>query len=78
MKTIQATTTNLMLLLETHPSSKKRLLDEILPAIEKVKDSIINDFDYETVMDFDYIGKCMYEVLRIDPPVPMTTLASMM
>ena len=29
-------------------------------------------------MDFDYIGKCMYEILRLDPPVPMTTLASMM
>ena len=65
------------MLLEMHPSSKKKLLDEIMPAIEKVKDNIIEAFDYETVMDFDYIGKCMYEVLRIDPPVPMTTLASM-
>jgi cytochrome P450 len=36
MKTIQSTTTNLMLLLEMNPSSKKRLLDEIMPAIEKV------------------------------------------
>lgn len=66
-----------MMLLEMNPDCKKKLLDEIMPAIEKVKDNILEGFEYETVMDFDYIGKVMYEILRIDPPVPVAALATM-
>lgn len=77
MKTIQSTTMNFMLLLEVNPDCKKKLLDEIMPAIEKVKDNIVDGFEYETVMDFDYIGKVMYEILRVDPPVPITAAATM-
>lgn len=52
MKTIQISTTNLIYFLTKHQNYKKRLLDEILPSVEKVHDNIVEGLDYETVIEF--------------------------
>lgn len=58
--------------MERYPDIKAKLLKEILPAVQKAKDNIVDTLDYDTVMDFDYLQKCFYEVLRIEPPVPVS------
>lgn len=55
MKTVQVTTTNLIYYLTKHPEFKKKLLAEILPPVEKVQHDILNLFDYDTVMEFEYL-----------------------
>lgn len=55
MKTIQVTTTNLIYYLTKYPEHKKRLLEEILPPVAKISDSIVEKFDYDTVMEFEYL-----------------------
>ena len=34
---------------------KEKLLKEILPAVELVKNNIVDGLEYETVMEFDYL-----------------------
>jgi cytochrome P450 len=55
MKTIQISTTNLIYYLTKHPEIKKKLLSEILPPLEKVTDNIVDDFTYDTVMEYEYL-----------------------
>jgi hypothetical protein len=35
-----------------HPEMKEKLLSEILPPVEEVKDNIVEGLSYDTVMDF--------------------------
>jgi cytochrome P450 len=55
MKTIQISTTNLIYYLTKYPEIKRKLLSEILPPLEKVADNIVEDFSYDTVMDYEYL-----------------------
>jgi cytochrome P450 len=55
MKTIQVTTTNMMYYLTKHPEHKAKLLTEILPPVEAAKNNIVEDFNYDTVMEFEYL-----------------------
>lgn len=55
--------------LTKHPEVKAKLMQEVLPKIEKVKDDIMGSFDYETVMDFDYMQQVFYETMRIESPL---------
>jgi hypothetical protein len=55
MKTIQVTTTNLICRMAMNPKIKEKLLTEILPAVEKHKNNILEGLDYETVMEFEYL-----------------------
>lgn len=55
MKTIQVSTTNLIYYLTKHPEIKQKLLKEILPPVELVKNNILEGLDYETVMEFEYL-----------------------
>lgn len=55
MKTIQVTTTNMIYYLTKNPEVKAKLMKEVLPPVEKVSDRIIEDLDYDTVMEFDYM-----------------------
>lgn len=72
MKTIQVSTTNLIFYLAKHPEYKAKLLAEILPAVESVRDNILEGLEYDTVMDFEYLHQCFYEVLRIEPPAALS------
>jgi cytochrome P450 len=51
---------------------KKKLLEEIIPVVEAAKENIVENLDYEAVMDLDYLHMCYYESLRINPPVFIT------
>ena len=51
-----------------HPEIKTKLLEEILPPVEKVKNNIVDGLEYDTVMDFEYLHQCFNESLRIEPP----------
>ena len=73
MKTVQSTTTNIICYMDKFPEIKKKLFDEILPPVEKVRDNILDGLKFETVTDFDYLQRCFYEVLRIEPVVPLPT-----
>jgi cytochrome P450 len=43
MKTIQASTTNLIYYLAKHPQVKADLLAEVIPAVEQAKDDIVQN-----------------------------------
>lgn len=73
MKTVQVSTANTICYLDANPDVKKKLLEEILPVVEAVKDDIVEKLDYETVMDFDYLHQVFYESLRIEPPAQVST-----
>lgn len=68
MKTIQVSTTNLIYYVTRDAEIRKKLFAEILPAVDKVKDNIMDGLDYETVNEFDYLQQCYHESLRIEPP----------
>lgn len=55
MKTMQISTTNLIYYLTKHPQYKEKLLKEILPPVELVKNNIVEELEYDTVMEFDYL-----------------------
>ena len=77
MKTIQISTTNLIYYLTKHQNIKEKLLKEILPPVEAVKDNLIEGFTLETVTDFEYLSNCYYESLRIEPPVANSSQLTM-
>ena len=70
MKTIQASTTNLICYTHMNKNILNDLLTEILPPVEKANENIVEQLDYETVMEYELLQRCFYEVLRIEPPVP--------
>ena len=72
MKTIQISTTNLIYFMEKHPEYKRKLLDEIIPAVKPVADRIVKGLDYDRVMEFEYLPRCFYESIRIQPPATRT------
>jgi len=72
MKTIQYSTMNMIYYLTKHPEFKEKLLKEILPPIEAVKDDIVKKLDYDTVQEFDYLQCCYNESLRIEAPAPIS------
>ena len=47
MRTIQISTTNTLYYLNMHPAYKQKLLDEVIPVVEKVKDNLLDGFTYE-------------------------------
>lgn len=55
MKTIQISTTNMIYQLTKNPEVKAKLMEEVLPAVEKVSDNIIEGLSYDTVMEFEYM-----------------------
>lgn len=55
MKTIQISTSNMIYYMEKHPEYKEKLLKEILPPVEKVKDNILQGLTYDTVQEFNYL-----------------------
>ena len=46
------------------------LRTEILPSVENAHEDIVEKLHYETVMEYELLQRCFYEVLRIEPPVP--------
>ena len=77
MKTIQISTTNLIYYLTKHQNIKEKLLKEILPPVEAVKDNLIEGFTMDTVQDFEYLNNCYNESLRIEPPVANSSQLTM-
>jgi cytochrome P450 len=71
MKTIQLTTVNLCYYVTKHKEVRDKLLAEVIPPLENCADNILDGFDYETAMDFEYLSQVFYETMRIEPPVAM-------
>ena len=63
--------------MDKFPELKKKLFDEILPPVEKVRDNILDGLEFETVTEFEYLQRCFYEVLRFEPAVPLPTSQNM-
>ena len=72
MKTVQCTLANFIMYMETNPSVKAKLLAEILPVMATVSDDIVEKFTYEMAFDFDYLQHCLFETLRIEPPIQLS------
>lgn len=72
MKTIQVSSSNTVYYLTKHDDIRKKVLAEILPPVEKVKDNIKDGLTYETVQDFDYFTMVYKECLRKEPPAANT------
>jgi len=78
MQTVQQSTCNSIIRMDMNPDIKKKVLDEILPAVEDAKENIVENLTYQTVMDFDYLHEFYYEVLRIEPPLELSVGAGVM
>ena len=74
MKTIQVSTTNLIYYAIKNKEIKQKLESEILPFVEKAHKNIIEELDYDTVMEFEYLHWCFNESLRIEPPLPLSLM----
>jgi cytochrome P450 len=73
MKTVQMSTANTLMFLAQNPDLKERLLNEIMPVMTEVKDNILEKLTYSKVQDFDFLIRCFFESLRIEPPVPVSS-----
>ena len=77
MKTTQSTTTNLICYMDMNRHVKEKLLEEILPPLNEVRDDILGELQYDTVADFEYLQKVIYETLRIEPALKIPTGSNM-
>ena len=55
MKTTQSTTTNLICFMDMNRHVKEKLLAEILPPLNAVRDDILGELKFDTVSDFEYL-----------------------
>lgn len=51
-----------------HDDIRAKLMTEIRPPVEAVKDRIVDCLDYDTVMDLEYLRQCWSESIRLEPP----------
>ena len=65
---MQISTTNLMYYLLKHDDIRAKLMAEIRPPVEAVKDRIVDGLEYDTVMELDYLRQCWSESIRLEPP----------
>lgn len=56
MKTVQLSTTNFIYYMTKYPHHKQRIRDEIGCHLEKAEKDPVNLLDYDTVLDFDFLG----------------------
>lgn len=68
--TTQVTTSNLIMYLcmDKNQHLKQKLNDEMMPVVEEAKENLVENLEYQTVMDLEYLGNCFYESLRIEAP----------
>lgn len=71
MKTIQISTTNMIYHMTKRPDLEKKLLAEILPPLEKVKNNLVEGFTLDIAQDFEFLQHCWYESMRMEPPANM-------
>lgn len=71
-KTSSSATANLIMYLSKAPECKAKLFKEFTPVMEAAQDDILNKLDFESVMDLDYLGYCLSESLRMEPPTFFT------
>lgn len=72
MKTIKISTLNVIYYMTRHPEYKAKLVEEVCPAVAKAGADIVENLDYDTVQDFEYLQHCYQESLRIEPPANLT------
>jgi len=72
MKTTQATTTNLIQYLIKNPDLKDRLMSEICPVLDQIKDDFRGKLTWDNIDGFELTRNCFYESLCIAPPAPMS------
>lgn len=72
-KTIQASTSNLIMYLCNNPEIAKKLQSEIDSTLEPIKDDPFTKLTLELADEsFEYLMYCYNESLRIETPVSMT------
>ena len=55
MKTIQISSTNLLYYLTKHQEYREKLMKEIRPPVDAVKNDVVKGLTYETVMELNYL-----------------------
>ena len=76
MKTIQISTTNFVQNILANPAIRDKLLSEIRPPLDACKGEIRDRFTYETAMEFEFLKRCYWETIRLEPPAPVTFFQS--
>lgn len=71
-ETCNVTTANFIYHMAQYPQYKKKVIDEIMPVLEKAKGDFINNLSPYVVDEFVYTKQCVYETLRICPSGPQT------
>ena len=57
--------------MDMNPQIREKLLEEIRPPLDEVKNDILGELKFETVSEFDYLQKVIYEILRIEPALKL-------
>lgn len=69
MHGVQVAMTNLIYYISKHPQVKEKLMAEIRPPLDAVKDNLSDGMTLEMIGDFDYLFMCINESLRIESPI---------
>ena len=72
-ETIKTSSTNTVCFLTQNPEIRKKFMSEITPVLERTKDDFIQNLTSEDVDSFEYVRRCWYETMRIQPPTSITT-----
>lgn len=73
MKTIQVSSSNLVMYYTSLPEVKLQLKAEIDSKLGPISDNLDEKFTMELADEFTYLLRCYWESLRNEPPAPLTT-----
>ena len=78
-------TQNLLMHLNRHPEHEKRILEELDSVVVQPyreehqgrEASICDMYTFDRIQDMDWFSYCFNEAMRMQPPVPVSSLARM-
>jgi cytochrome P450 len=73
-ETVKSTSTNTTCFLTMYPEIKAKLMAELLPELEPIKDDFVGKLTTEVADRFDYLRRCWYETMRLQAPTPNSTV----
>jgi cytochrome P450 len=73
-ETIKTSSTNTVCYLTMLPEIKAKFMSEITPVMEKFSDNFVEKLTIDEVESFDYVRRCWFESMRMQPPTPTTTV----
>lgn len=71
-ETCNITTANFLYYMAIYGDCKAKIMEEILPTLEKASSDLVNNLTPDVVDEFVYTKQCVYETMRHCPSAPST------